>query len=47
MIFPPEIGWIINPEAKSMPLIKKPFSLLSRRGPLLPIPSPCPYYFRW
>jgi hypothetical protein len=25
MTFPPKIGWMINPEAKSMPVNKRPF----------------------
>jgi hypothetical protein len=41
MTFPPKIGWIINPEPKSMPINKKPFFIaFAAAPPLLPIIPP-------
>jgi hypothetical protein len=35
MTFPPKIGWMINPEAKSMPVNKRPFFIAFTAAPLL------------
>jgi hypothetical protein len=43
MTFPPEIGWIINPEAKRIPVNKRPFFIAFAAAP--PSSRSFPHFF--